>query len=232
MKGEVPTHITCEKCGRPMAIKSGRNGLFLACTGYPECKNTSDFRRDEKGRIHLLSQPEVAEDEPPCERCGRPMVAKSGKFGPFLACTGYPECTHTRPIISEDDPLLKAQPTDMKCPECGGRMVLKVSRTGQRFFACSNYPKCSHTQALSTGVPCPEKGCGGTLVERTSKKGRRFFACNRYPDCRFAMWDEPVDEVCPECGTPVLALKTRKGSSPKLVCRKKGCGFSKPAPNA
>lgn len=184
MKGEVLTDISCPECNRPMAIKSGRNGIFLACTGYPECKNTSNFGRDEKGNILVEAPAESGKEEGTCEKCGRPMVAKNGKFGSFVACSGYPECKN----IWTPEPV-------------------------------------------STGVPCPEKTCQGTLVERTSRKGKQFYACNQYPKCRFATWDEPFDEACPQCGTPVLGIKRPKKPPPSLVCRKKGCGFSKPLPS-
>jgi DNA topoisomerase-1 len=184
MKGEVPTDISCPECNRPMAIKSGRNGIFLACTGYPECRNTANFVRDDKGNILIEAPSESGKEEGTCEKCGRPMVAKNGKFGSFVACSGYPECKN----IWTPEPV-------------------------------------------STGVPCPEKTCQGTLVERTSRKGKQFYACNQYPKCRFATWDEPFDEACPQCGTPVLGIKRPKKSQPSLVCRKKGCGFSKPLPS-
>lgn len=186
MKGEVLTDVSCPECNRPLAIKSGKNGLFLACTGYPECRFTANFNRNEKGKI-LLEIPSKSEEEVGvCEKCGRPMVRKNGKFGSFIACSGYPECKNI----------------------------------------------WSNEGKTTTNVPCPEEGCRGTLVERTSKKGRKFYGCNQYPKCRFAMWDEPFDDVCPECGTRVLGIKRRKGSSSFLVCRKKGCGFRKPLPDA
>ena len=81
--------------------------------------------------------------------------------------------------------------------------MVKVNKSGQRFLACGNFPDCTHTEPMSTRVTCPSKGCNGTLVEKSSKQGRVFYACDRYPDCRFAMWDEPFDDVCPECGSAV-----------------------------
>ncbi|MBK5102095.1 MAG: type I DNA topoisomerase, partial [Desulfobacteraceae bacterium] len=96
MRGEALTDITCAECNRPMAIKSGKNGLFLACTGFPECKSTANFTRDDKGRIVVEISPELGKEQGTCESCGRPMVVKNGKFGSFLACSGYPECRHTR----------------------------------------------------------------------------------------------------------------------------------------
>ncbi|EFK11332.1 DNA topoisomerase [delta proteobacterium NaphS2] len=182
MKGEVLTDINCEKCQRPMAIKSGRNGIFLACTGYPDCRNTANFTRDEKGKIVIEVAAEAGEEKGTCEKCGKPMVTRNGRYGPFVACSGYPECKN------------------IWAPE-----------------------------PVSTGVSCPETGCSGTLVEKTSKKGKKFYACNQYPECRFATWDEPLDGLCPDCGTKVLSIKRpKKADEPIVVCRRKGCGFKMP----
>lgn len=184
MKGEIEAGMSCPECGRPMVIKSGKNGIFLACTGYPACKHTSNFSRDEKGHIVVEKAAETGEVQGTCEKCGRSMITKNGKYGSFVACSGYPECKNI----------------------------------------WTPAPK-------STGVPCPEEGCQGILVERSSKKGRRFYGCNQYPRCRFATWDPPYDDVCPVCRTRVLSIKERKGASPVLACRKKGCEFTKPLPN-
>ena len=183
MKGEVPTEISCPVCRRPMAVKSGRNGIFLACTGYPECKHTSNFSRDDKGRIIPETPTGSEETEGICEKCGRTMVKKNGRYGTFVACSGFPECKN----------IWSSKPS-------------------------------------STGVPCPEEGCQGVLVKKQSKKGREFYSCSNYPQCRFAMWDEPFDDTCPKCGTKVLSIRRRKNSDPVLLCRKKGCGFTKSFP--
>ena len=227
MNGEVLTDIICPKCSSKMAIKSGRNGLFLACTGYPQCQQTTNFTRDEKGKVIVEEVPEAGKKITPCEKCGLGMVVRNGKFGPFLACSGYPECNNTRalePSGAGSGPV----PTDTECKSCGARMVIKMSRFGQRFLACEEYPKCTYTEPISTNISCPNENCSGTLVERASKKGRKFYSCNRYPECRFAMWDEPYDDACPQCGTKVLSVKRQKGTDePVLACRKKGCNFKK-----
>ena len=229
MKAELPAGLDCPVCGRPMVIKSGKNGLFLACSSYPECTHTSNFERDEKGRIITEKEPEISEVEERCEKCGRPMVVKRGRFGPFLACSGYPECKNTKSLngtagIDNGEP----PPGQSICKVCGGKMVVKVSRKGQRFLACENYPKCTNTESLSTGVPCPQEGCSGTLVERASKKGKRFYACDQYPNCRFVIWDEPSNETCPVCGTKVMVIKRDKEGNVRLACRNKECGFTRP----
>ena len=160
------------------------------------------------------------------------MVFKQGRYGQFLACSGYPECKNTRDLQSKGSTDLEPEPTDLECKVCGARMVVKRSRAGQRFLACEKYPECTHTESISTNIPCPNDGCEGMVVEKASKKGRKFYACNQYPECRFAMWDEPFDDVCPECGSHVLGVKRPKGEAPVLSCREKGCGFKKPMPSS
>ena len=232
MKGEVMTDLPCPECQKPLAIKSGRNGLFLGCSGFPECKYTNNFSRDEKGNIVVESSPDLGKEEGTCEVCGRPMVVKSGKFGTFLACSGYPECKQTRAWVKGEEAVSEGKRIEATCKKCGGTMVVRQSRTGQKFLACENYPRCRHTESLSTNVPCPEEDCPGKLVERASKKGRRFYGCDQYPRCRFALWDEPINETCPECGTKVLVIKRTKGSGPMLKCREKGCAFTRPLDDA
>ena len=227
MQNSIPTEVMCEECGRPMAIKWGKNGSFLACTGYPECKNTKDYDRDEKGRIQVVGQETTGEK---CPKCSSPMVVKKGKFGPFLACTAYPKCKTTKPLTPEGETVKKneGEPTDEVCSKCGGRMVIRTSRNGNRFLACSNYPKCKNARSLGIGVACPVEGCGGEVTERTSKKGKRFFGCTRYPDCKYVSWYKPVHKPCPVCGSHYLVEKDTKKDGLHLACPAKGCSYKEP----
>jgi DNA topoisomerase-1 len=88
------TGEVCEKCGRPMVIKRGRRGPFLACSGYPDCKNTRNLERKAQPAEHPQDEP-TGET---CDQCGRPMVQRKGRYGPFLGCSGYPECKNTRKL--------------------------------------------------------------------------------------------------------------------------------------
>ncbi len=225
LKGQgLPTDVKCPNCGKPMHIRLGRAGQFLACTGYPECKTTSDFTRDENGNI----VPEASETvEETCPNCGKPMRVKSGRFGRFLACTGYPDCKTTKPLNGEDERPAD-EPTDEKCDKCGAPMVIKRSRWGSRFMACSAYPKCKNSKPLPIGVACPRPDCGGQLVERSSKRGKVFYGCSNYPDCDYVAWQKPVDKACPECGHPFMLLKKLK-AGPTYACPAKGCGHKEPA---
>ena len=161
---EIPTEHVCEKCGSPMVIKWGRNGEFLACKNYPECKNTKEFLRGDDGSI--LIAPEPTTDEV-CDQCGAPMVVKRGRFGSFLACSRYPECKTTRPIS-----LGVACPR----PDCGGFLSEKRSRKGKVFFGCSNYAK-KKCDFVSWDRPIAEKcpRCGTTvLVKKETRRGPKI----------------------------------------------------------
>jgi DNA topoisomerase-1 len=227
----VPTEIDCEQCGKKMHIRWGKNGLFLSCSGYPDCKNSKNFARDSKGKIQAAPEGEVRGK---CELCNRDMVEKSGRFGTFLACSGYPECKNTRSLKeargeNKDEPL---QYTDEICDKCGGRFVVRKSRLGVPFLACEKYPRCRNTRSIGTGVACPQPNCQGELVERASKKGRRFYGCSKFPKCRFVSWSRPVDKKCPQCGNAYLLVRQSKGEE-FLVCPVKSCGYKEsPSPGS
>jgi DNA topoisomerase-1 len=134
-------------------------------------------------------------EKEPCPDCGGKLTVKSGRFGPFIACTNYPECRHTRPLKQDKVP---DRPTDEVCRECGAAMVVKTGRYGE-FLACTKYPKCKHTRPVPLGVDCP-KCKTGDLAERRTRRGRSFFGCSNYPDCDFSTWYRPVPDTCPSCG--------------------------------
>jgi len=219
----VPTDIDCEQCGKKMHIRWGKNGLFLSCSGYPDCKNSKNFARDSKGKIQAATEGEV---KGKCELCNRDMVEKSGRFGTFLACTGYPECKNTRSLKDDgkEGKEKAVQYTDEICDKCGGRFVVRKSRLGVPFLACENYPRCRNTRSIGMGVACPQPTCDGELVERASKKGRRFYGCSRFPKCRFVSWSRPVDKECPQCGNPYMLVRQSKGEE-YLACPVKACGY-------
>ena len=174
---EPPTNIPCEKCGRMMEIKWGRNGKFLACPAYkddPPCKNTQNFEKLPDGTIKIVPKQELTTDQV-CDKCGSPMVVKTGRFGKFIACSGYPQCKTT-----------KALALGVKCPQpdCGGDLVQKRTRKGRSFFACSNYPKCEYA-LWDRPVPkaCPT--CQAPfLIEKVSKQDGRSVQC-RNQDCGY-----------------------------------------------
>jgi len=220
---EKPTDLICEKCGKPLVIKWGKHGSFIACTGYPDCTYTRELTVDlpDVDKADLTEQGETEY----CENCGRPMVLKKGRFGTFFACTGFPDCKTTKQIGGTQK---KAdQPLDEKCPQCGNNLVLKTGRFGE-FTACSNYPACKYVKQKTIGMKCPE--CSeGEIIERRSKKGRTFYGCNRYPDCNFVSWGKPVAEKCPECGSPYMVEKWLKAGA-VWQCPNAECKHKLPAP--
>jgi DNA topoisomerase-1 len=174
---EVPTDIDCEKCGAKMVIKWGRNGEFLACPQYPECKSTKNFKRGNEGEIEIAVEEEVDEA---CEKCGRPMLMRFGKFGKFLGCSGYPECKNIQPL---------QKPVDLgiKCPECKeGNIKERKSRWGKMFYGCDKYPECkfaSWDKPLPT--PCPD--CDSPiLVEKILKRTGRTHRCYK-KECGYSI---------------------------------------------
>lgn len=159
-----------------------------------------------------------------CDKCGKPMVIKIGRFGKFLACSGYPECKNTRPL--KGDPSEEGSQTnnlsDEKCELCGAPMQIKHGRFG-KFLGCSRYPECKGIKRIekTTGVECPS--CKkGQIIEKRSKRGKTFFACNQYPSCQFALWQKPTGEKCPECDS-LLVFAAKE----TVMCSNKECKYSK-----
>jgi DNA topoisomerase-1 len=220
---EKPTDEICPKCGKPLVIKWGKHGSFIACTGYPDCTYTRELTVD----LPDVDKADLSEqgDEEYCENCGRPMVLKKGRFGTFLACTGYPDCKTTKQIGGQQKK--PDQKLDEICPQCGNHLVLKTGRFGE-FTACSNYPTCKYVKQKTIGVKCPE--CNeGEVVERRSKRGKTFYGCNRWPECNFVAWGKPVPEKCTECGSPYMIEKWLKAGT-VWQCPNAGCKHKVPAP--
>jgi len=151
-----------------------------------------------------------------CEKCGKPMIKRWGRFGQFLACSGFPECKNTRPLDGQE---AAAQATDETCDECGAPMVIKRGRFGP-FLACSRYPECKGARPLlkKVGVACPKDG--GEIVEKRSKRGRTFYSCANYPKCDFTSWSRPLPQPCPNCGG--LIVVAARGQAKCTACEWKG----------
>ena len=215
---EKPTDLICEKCGRPMVIKWGKHGSFIACSGYPECTNTRELTVD----LPDLNPDEIQEPDQGaiCENCGRTMNLKRGRFGQFLACSGYPDCKTTRQLgQAEKKPPV---PTDEKCPKCSSILFIREGRFGE-FTSCSNYPKCKYIKQKTMGVHCPD--CKkGEIVEKKTRWGKPFFSCDNYPKCKFSLKDKPVPQKCPDCGNDYLVEKTLKAGT-TLSCPNETCTY-------
>jgi len=228
---EEKTEEKCDKCNSPMVLKWGRYGKFLACSGYPECKNT----RQMMGVDGAGGGPEVHEDvaKEVCPKDGEPMVVKKGRFGPFLACTKYPDCKTTKRLVRGEGGKLVVEtlaPIDEKCPDCGNDLMWRRGRFGA-FIACSNYPNCKYVkkkEAKEIGLLCPD--CGqGQVVERKGRWGRSFYGCRRYPECKFTAQNKPIAEPCPDCGRPYLLEKETKKEGKVIFCGNVECHYKREA---
>ncbi|MDD5627083.1 MAG: type I DNA topoisomerase [Patescibacteria group bacterium] len=176
------------------------------------------FIKNLKTKEMEISKKEITEQktDKKCPDCGKAMVVKLGRFGKFLACTGYPECKHTEPLGEEK--ILAKELAGGKCEKCGKEMVVRQGRFGP-FLACSGYPACKNIKSVvkKTGVSCP-KCEKGEIIEKRSKKGRTFYACDQYPKCEFALWNKPTGKKCPECGSLLVF-----GKESAAVCSNKEC---------
>ena len=171
----MPTELNCPDCQKPLRIKVGKNGHFLACSGYPECTYSSDYTRDEKGHIQPVKPLEEEVTDKNCQKCGMPMVVKRGRYGDFIACSGYPECKNTQSLNSNGS----GKTIGVSCPQkgCTGEVVERSSKRGKLFYGCNRFPECTFaTWNKPIARECPE--CGAKfLVEKTTKKEGTFITC-------------------------------------------------------
>jgi DNA topoisomerase I len=166
-----------------------------------------------------------------CPKCGKPLSIRLGKRGRFIGCSGFPECDYTRSMQGEENTSGEPEVVEGRvCPKCGHVLHIKIGRFG-KFIGCSHYPKCKYIEPLEkptdTGIPCPE--CHqGTLFKRKSRYGKIFYSCSAYPNCNYAVWNEPIEELCPRCAWPVMTIKTTKRRGTEKVCPRKECGYAEP----
>ncbi|MCP4632681.1 MAG: type I DNA topoisomerase [candidate division Zixibacteria bacterium] len=162
----------CEKCGEELIEKWGRHGKFLACSGYPDCKNTKPIEGDD------FNQPTGEK----CPECSDDLIIKNGRFGKFLACNNYPKCKFTKSIT-----------TGVRCPEegCDGELVERCSKKGKPFWSCSKYPDCKHASWYKpVNKKCPE--CNNKyMLEKFTKARGEFYEC---PQCKHKMQRADVTE--------------------------------------
>ena len=181
-KQAIPTGVTCVKCeGGEYNIKWGKNGQFMACSNYPDCNSTQDFKKHPNGKYEILPKEYYRKA---CPECGKRMVVKEGRYGRFVTCEEYPQCKVTLPYE-----------LDVQCPECKkGNFVEKKSRFGKLFYGCSNYPECSNAVwTLPTKADCPK--CGyAVMCEKISKKLGKHLEC---PKCRHKVTQEEETELHP-----------------------------------
>jgi len=156
-KTGIATDIVCNVCGKPMVIKYKNSREFLACSGYPDCKNIKNFEKDKEGKIVIINQNEKSGKT--CPECGAELLIKKGKYNNFLACERYPDCKYTESIK-----------LDIKCPLCGESIIERKNKKGKTFYGCSAYPACKFiSNSKPVNERCPQ--CGNSyLIETTEKK--------------------------------------------------------------
>ncbi|HEY7309163.1 MAG TPA: DNA topoisomerase, partial [Gemmataceae bacterium] len=238
LRGGVETGEMCPQCGKPLVRNYSKktHRYFTGCSGFkdePPCK----YIKPEEGEE---ARPQPVETEYKCPTCGKPMLERMGKSGPFLGCSGYPDCKTTMSFGPDGQPVLSAVPTEHICEKCGQQMVIRQGRRGP-FLACTGYPKCKNAKdvdangnpvkPIDTGIACEK--CGAPMAVKKGFRGP-FLGCSNYPKCRSTkpvpaemkeklkallpatsakktVPDVKVDETCPECGGPMKLRHARKG---------------------
>ncbi len=224
----------CPLCGKPLQERFSRFGKFFGCSGYPECKYIKKRGAPAGDGAEAAVKEAPKETDVKCPTCGKNMLQRTGRRGPFLACSGYPDCKTTMNVDPEGKAVVTSKPTDHVCEKCGSPMVLRDGKRGP-FLGCSAYPKCKNivdvdaegnpVKPVDTGVVCVK--CGRPMVVKRAARGP-FLGCSGYPSCRSTkpipaeLKDKlkdalppkreapkvEVTETCPECGGP---MKLRPG---------------------
>jgi DNA topoisomerase-1 len=167
-----------------------------------------------------------------CPECGKELVKRWGRNGPFIGCPGYPECKYTRNIVMEGDEDGESREptlTDYTCDKCGSKMMKRWGRNGW-FLGCSTFPKCKGTSPLPLGIKCPKCKTGDIIEVRAKGRNRPFYGCTNYQSeqkCDFRLWQKPVAEPCPQCGATFLVRAGGK-NNPLMKCANETCGYERP----
>jgi DNA topoisomerase-1 len=214
---EKPTDEKCERCGSPLVLKWGKHGSFYACSSYKKDDPAScTFTKENPVNLpefDTAEMPETSQEEY-CENCGRVMVLMRGRFGQFMACTGYPDCKTTRRL--DQGKRVPDVPLEELCPKCSRNLVLRHGRYGE-FISCSGYPDCKYIKQNFIGVKCPQCADGELVEKKARRRGNTFYGCSNYPSCEFTSAYKPVAETCPQCASPYLLEKHLKSGS-IVVC--------------
>ncbi|MDY0397782.1 MAG: type I DNA topoisomerase [Desulfuromonas thiophila] len=218
-KGDLTTEETdktCPQCGKPLVVKLGRAGKFLACSGFPDCRHTEPLEGAER------EEPEVSDQK--CDKCGAPMLVKNGRYGKFLACSAYPQCKNIQPLV-------KPKALGIACPNCdSGELMEKKSRYGKIFYSCNQYPRCTYALwDLPLAQPCPK--CHFPLtVEKTTKREGTLRKCPQ-PECDFkevlvAPEKKPAADK-PAKKASGSSAATKKASAPRKTATQKATSPAK-----
>ncbi|NQT87103.1 type I DNA topoisomerase, partial [bacterium] len=222
------TDVKCPACGSPMLLRLSRRGKFLACSAFPNCRQTQAV--DEEGNA---VEAETLNEK--CPECGEALSVRTGRRGQFVGCAGYPNCRYTRPMDAppgEDGApapaRTPAEPTGEKCPKCSEPLLIRTGRRG-KFVGCSAFPRCRHTATIEGEEAPPEETtdekcdkCESPMVVRSGRRGK-FLACSAYPKCKNtksvgdaaggapAAAPKEAGRACPDCGKPLLVRSSRRG---------------------
>jgi DNA topoisomerase-1 len=176
--------------------------------------------------------PEPEPLEEPCPECGKVLMKRWGKNGPFIGCTAYPECKYTRDLGISGDEAEDRKPsmTDYDCPECGEKMMKRWGRNGW-FLGCSKYPKCKGTRPMPLGIKCPKCQTGDIIEIKSKGRGRVFYGCSNYNiesiKCDFRVWQKPVPIPCPQCEAKFMVRAGKTDEPGTLKCLTESCGFTR-----
>ncbi len=189
---------------------------------YTGFEDTLRAAQEKISKEDIVIPPEISAYT--CEKCGKPLVYKNGRFGRFLACSDYPTCKNTKTIDKDGAPVQKEEKklelADFTCELCGSSVVIRNGRFGQ-FFACSKYPSCRFTKQKANPIDAKCPDCGKQILVRRMPKKMLFYSCEGYPECKFSSWDMPTDKKCPVCSDMLMHQKSKK----ILVCRNKDCTY-------
>jgi len=166
---QVETEEKCEKCGKPMIVKWSKNGQFLACSGFPSCRNARPLGDGAEGESNTEGE---QEDHGSCSECGSPLTLRTGRYGKFYACSAYPKCKFTKPFH-----ILMPCPK----PDCKGEISPRRSKRGRVFYGCTQYPNCDF---VSWDPPIDQKcpACDSPyMVAKSTKKKGDYAYC---PKCK------------------------------------------------
>ena len=209
------------------AISRGEQQWQPVLAAFWDAFNQQIHTIDKTVQRKDVTEEQLAEN---CPVCSSPLCSKLGRNGRFIGCTGYPNCTYTRNLVTQDAQTEAAQETveGRDCPKCQKPLIYRQGRYG-KFIGCSDYPNCKHIEPLEkpedTNVTCPE--CNkNSLTKRKSRYGTYFYACSGYPQCKYAINSPPIAEPCPECNWPITMLKITKRRGMERVCPQKTCQFS------
>jgi len=152
----------CPKCSKPLAIRLGKRGRFIGCTGYPDCDYTSNLGDDNES----APQTEIVEGRE-CPKCQGQLQIKTGRYGKFIGCANYPDCKHI-------EPLEKPKDTNVLCPKCSkGNIYERKSKRGKIFYSCSKYPDCDYALwNLPLQEPCPKCSWPILTFKETKRSGK------------------------------------------------------------